>query len=149
MRRVTVRGRQSSLHEFVKRLLQVLPRPRRYALEQFKGKFPTDDRSNLSYFFRSDQSIKARHQRSLQCCGHDRWSERIGQVWPVVRASDSNVQDRLGQLLDEKRYSVGVRDNPVNYLLSRNSSVGNGINQRGSLARVKSAQCLNRDVWSS
>src|SRR6266700_243373 len=45
MRGVAVRGRQSSLHELAKRLLQVLPRPRRYTLQQFEGKFSADDRS--------------------------------------------------------------------------------------------------------
>ena len=66
-----MRGGQSSLHELAERLLQVLPRQLRYALQQFEGKFSPDDRSNLGHFFRGDQTIKARHQRGLQCCRHD------------------------------------------------------------------------------
>ena len=53
----------------------------------------------------------------------------LGQGWTFAE-TDAGVQNSLGQLLDEKRYSVGVRDNPVDHLLSWNSSLGHGIDQR-------------------
>jgi len=96
MRGLAVRGRQSSLHELAKRLLQVLPLPCRYALQQFEGKFPADDRSNLGHLFRGESAPST-------------WLYAMATLQSLQRLRDSNAhQAKLETLAAAARTALGA-----------------------------------------
>ncbi len=111
------------------------------------GEFSTDDGADLRHIPGRTQPVEARHQRGMQCRRHGERRQRSVQLVAVAGlAQQPALEQRPGQLLDEQRHAVRVREDLFEDGVRHLLAFGNAADEGDAVAPAKAAQGQHRHV---
>ena len=113
MRSGALSEQQAGVDQPIKRRSQLCLRLACRRLQQRMGEFPTDDRADLRDLLGRAQSVKTRHQRSVQACRDPHGGARHRPNSSLRLAVTLRLQNCLCHLFDKKGNSVGPFDNTL------------------------------------